>query len=76
MMKLLSAFAICALIGVSLALPVIIQNSLNDVEEYAPGYDAPSGEQLVRNPRQFSSVNVDVLSGKTFLNNFFLCGFY
>lgn len=65
-MNLLSVIAICALIGVSLAVPIAQQISLNDVANYEPGYDARTREQLVRKPRQFSSVNVDVISGMVF----------
>lgn len=62
MMKLLLLVAICEMVSVSLAVPVTRQNSLNEVEHYAPGYDR-SGEQLVRNTRQFSSVDIDVING-------------
>lgn len=54
-------FAICALISVSLAVPITQQTSLNDVEQNEPGYDARSGEQLVRKPRQFFGIDVDVI---------------
>lgn len=69
-MKIWFVFFVLSVIGVAttFALPLVAQepfvNSLSDLEQ--SGYVAAAGQQpLIRNRRQqFSSVNVDVNTGK------------